>query len=214
MYFSYPLSKSAIPFLVLVSALCTLSLKSDTVPSLGPNLLKTGNDFDLKPNFDEEYKLFLEELDNGTAKAGVKSRQKRYVYLNTETNLDVGYLIVIPITVVLPPMTNLFNTWRRKRSLDNFAANTTSEEQSPVLQQQVDRITSYYDLINVNCVQYDFNMSVCIDAIYHCNYLNNNDYCFRFPRRHASYVLHVNYLQSQTISFLFLTSFSVNLEIH
>lgn len=153
MYFSCPLLKSAIPFLVLVGALCTLSLKSDTVPSLGPNLLKTGNDFDLKPNFDAEYKLFLEELDNGTAKAGVKSRQKRYVYLNTETNLDVGYLIVIPITVVLPPMTNLFNTWRRKRSLDNFAANITSEEQSPVLQQQVDRITSYYDLINVNCVQ-------------------------------------------------------------
>ncbi|CAL8114240.1 unnamed protein product [Orchesella dallaii] len=101
-----------------------------------------------KLNFDEEYRLFEEELEKGVAKNTGKSRQKRYVYLNTETNVDLGFLIVIPITVVLPAMTNLFNKWRRRRSVSDYSANFSSEI-NPMAQAELNRVQSYFELIDI-----------------------------------------------------------------
>ncbi|ODN03507.1 hypothetical protein Ocin01_03151 [Orchesella cincta] len=102
-----------------------------------------------KISFDEEYRLFEEELEQGIAKRSGKSRHKRYVYWNTEANVDVGFLIVIPITVVLPSMTNLFNKWRRRRSVSDYDSANFTSEINPMAQAELNRVQSYFELIDI-----------------------------------------------------------------
>lgn len=139
-----------ISFLVILSITCACvsAVQSDSVFNYDLSTMDRQPQLP-RSSYEEEYKLFLSELENGTAKNNGKSRQKRYVYLNTETNLDVGLFIVIPVTIVLPSMSNLFNVWRRKRSLDNFNFNTTSDETDPFVQSQLDRVSAYFELMNV-----------------------------------------------------------------
>lgn len=101
-------------------------------------------------SFEEEYKLFEEELENGVAKGPGKSRQKRYVFLNTESAVNVGFLVVIPVTVIIPSMTNLFNVWRRKRSIQQDSFYNITLEGDSYLQSQADRVSAYFDMIHVS----------------------------------------------------------------
>lgn len=82
----------------------------------------------------------------------VKSRSKRFIYFNVNSALDFGFLLTIPITIVLPPMSNLFNSWkyskRSARSLMEDEENVL-EEDSPVIQPYLDRVNSYFELIKV-----------------------------------------------------------------
>jgi len=96
--------------------------------------------------YDEEYKLF--QLDHA------KKRKKRFVYYNIDSLFDVGFLVVIPITVVVPGMSNLFNTWRRRRSVDDGNNRFEDDyEDHPNIQPQLDRISAYFDLLNVSYLQ-------------------------------------------------------------
>jgi len=84
---------------------------------------------------------------NNSRVSGGKHRQKRFLYLNIDGSLDVGFLLTIPFTIVLPPMSNLFNAWRyRRRRSDPIS---DEEENDPILQHSVNRIQSYFELIQI-----------------------------------------------------------------
>lgn len=98
--------------------------------------------------YDTEYVTFLQEENHHPS-----SRQKRYVYLNVQSNLDVGFLCVIPITIVLPQMSNLFNKWRRRRSKRSSPQSDDEplfEDDDPLVQKHLDKISAYFELLDVS----------------------------------------------------------------
>lgn len=132
--------------LLFVAIPCILSLKD----ALADSVSISNENFHTKLSLDDEFKLFEQELEKGIAKKTAKSRQKRYVYLNTESLVNVGFLIVIPITIVLPAMTNLFNIWRRKRSVPSSFYSNYTIDNDPKRRTQTSKIASYFDLIHVS----------------------------------------------------------------
>jgi hypothetical protein len=107
-------------------------------------------------SYDEEYRIFENEQEKLPSIS--KSRGKRYIYLNVQSNLDVGFLCVIPISIVLPKMSNLFNSWRRRRrrrSVGNEEAEiwpdfTQEKNNNPMIQPALDKILWYFELLNVS----------------------------------------------------------------
>jgi hypothetical protein len=132
--------------LAVISLMATASgdnkvrVRSESV--LVPNSA-VSNSSELEVSYDEEYQLFEKDYP--------KRRRKRFIYYNVDSNFDVGYLVVIPITVVVPGMSNLFNKWRRRRSIGFEDSETNLEfEDHPTLEPHLDRISTYFDLLNVS----------------------------------------------------------------
>jgi hypothetical protein len=92
------------------------------------------------------------DSEESSAAAPPKKRSKRFIFFNSYASLDFGFLLTIPFTIVLPPMSNLFNNWKNKRSVRALTQEDQDEafvEDSPVIQPYLDRVSSYFELIKV-----------------------------------------------------------------
>ncbi|CAG7786497.1 unnamed protein product [Allacma fusca] len=76
-----------------------------------------------------------------------KSRSKRFITFNVLAPIDIGLLLAIPITLILPSMTNLFT----KRVKKSIPADMDPEvyEDDPIVQNHLDRVSNYFDLLQI-----------------------------------------------------------------
>lgn len=121
-------------------------------------------------SYEEEYDAF--ERDAITSiPSQVKSRSKRFIYMNYDTYVAVALLVGVPVSLVLPSLGNLFSKWRRKRrsALENEHDIFYSQDH-PTLQPELDRISTYFDLVDVSCMKND---SILLVMTWPCSrYLN------------------------------------------
>lgn len=78
-----------------------------------------------------------------------KKRSKRFLFLNMDGSFAVGFLLTIPLTIVLPPMSNLFNAWRYSRRFRRDVSEELTYEEDAVLQPSVERVQTYFDFLKV-----------------------------------------------------------------
>jgi len=102
-----------------------------------------------------------EKLDNSvlgnnvTASSEPKHRSKRFIHLNIFGTFDVGWLIIIPVILVLPNWSNIFNVFRkrRRRSISSNQGKTINQIsyslENPAAQIQLDKVISYFNLLEV-----------------------------------------------------------------
>ncbi|ODM99909.1 hypothetical protein Ocin01_06777 [Orchesella cincta] len=96
--------------------------------------------------YEEEYKHF--EADQGSSSSHL-SREKRFIYLNVDANMAMAMLVSIPLTFILPSMTNLFNSWRRKRSIEDSSLQTMNIQENSVVKPDMDKVFSYFQLLDI-----------------------------------------------------------------
>ena len=99
----------------------------------------------------EQEKEHLEQIRN--------ARVKRTVIYNSEAPLDVVLVFTVPITVILPVLQNVFTNlnWSKifkwKRSIDDGEESENEYvEESSVVQPHLDKITGYFEAMNVSAV--------------------------------------------------------------
>ena len=95
-----------------------------------------------------------EEKDGETHLHG-KRRTKRFITYNVLAPIDIGLLLAIPITLILPSISNLFNK-RVKRSLPMELGSDIYEDE-PIVQTHLDRISNYFELLQVKSLFFSKN---------------------------------------------------------
>lgn len=99
-------------------------------------------------SYEEEYSAFeASELLNFKTSEG-KNRAKRFVYLNSDTFMAVALLVGVPVSLILPSLSNIFNKWRRRRSIDDIEE-FQSFPQEDINNPELDRISTYFQLVDV-----------------------------------------------------------------
>ena len=93
----------------------------------------------------EDY--FKDLADSETHGNIAKSRSKRFVTFNVLAPVDLGLLLAIPITLILPSMANLWSK-RFKRSIPQ--EKPENYEDDPIVQTHLDRLANYFELLQVN----------------------------------------------------------------
>ncbi|CAL8095081.1 unnamed protein product [Orchesella dallaii] len=116
-----------------------------SVDTLSPSShLRLSPDSDM--TYEEEYRHFETEQSSSNSHL---SREKRFIYLNVDSNMAMALLVSIPLTFVLPSMTNLFNSWRRKRSIEDSSTNSLNIQDNPVVKPDMDKVFSYFQLLDI-----------------------------------------------------------------
>lgn len=64
--------------------------------------------------------------------------------------MSVAFLLGVPLSFVLPSMTNLFNSWRRKRSIDESGSTAwMAQDASP----EMEKVNTYFQLLDVSILR-------------------------------------------------------------
>lgn len=104
--------------------------------------------------FELEKDAFILELQHEGIEQVHNGRVKRTVLYNSEAPLDVVLVFAIPLTVLLPVLTNVFNNlnWSKifkwKRSVDNLEEEVYDEDSS-IVQPHLDKLSGYFELMRV-----------------------------------------------------------------
>jgi hypothetical protein len=98
-------------------------------------------------SYEEEYEAFQEDLISSIPS---KSRSKRFIYLNSDTSSACALLLGFPLTIVLPSLSNVFNKWRRRRSVRDTEYLENNYEDDPEVQPHLDKISTYFELVDVS----------------------------------------------------------------
>jgi len=113
--------------------------------SIVPNASRT------EISYETEYRAFQDDLIKSIPG---KSRSKRFVYLNSDTSFAVALLLGVPLTAVLPSLSNVFNKWRKRRSVRDTSELDYDFIDNPDAQAHLDKIATYFELVDVS---YKFN---------------------------------------------------------
>jgi len=122
---------------------------------------------------EEEYRLFLQEMENGTfsAQEELHHRSKRYVVYNTDTTMALALIVGLPLTIVLPTLSNVFGDFglgnlnffgRKRRSINpkNNRSNVINDSDYDILDDQdfidgpefqptLSKLSAYFELVQV-----------------------------------------------------------------
>ncbi len=64
--------------------------------------------------------------------------------------MAVALLIGVPLSFVLPSMSNLFNSWRKKRSIQDTADNSWMAYGQNVAKPEMEKVYTYFQLLDVS----------------------------------------------------------------
>lgn len=64
--------------------------------------------------------------------------------------MAVALLIGVPLSFVLPSMSNLFNSWRKKRSIQDTTENSWMVYGQNVAKPEMEKVYTYFQLLDVS----------------------------------------------------------------
>lgn len=76
--------------------------------------------------------------------------------------MAVALLIGVPLSFVLPSMSNLFNSWRKKRSIQDTAENSWMAYGQNVAKPEMEKVYTYFQLLDVS---YTINTLDVVDQL-------------------------------------------------